>query len=166
MINQYRENIIQLVYEFYISCLKINDVKRIAVIGSIITNKEKPHDVDLLLTIPDELDLNRLAKISRVLQGKSGQIGGGADVFVANLNNEYLGRICIWKVCKFGVRMRCDADNCGKREYLHDDLSVVRLSKELIDSPPLILFPKIVRNVSIPLDVEEGLINKIISSAI
>ena len=166
MINQYRENIIQLVYEFFVSCLKINSVKRIAIIGSILTQKEKPNDVDLLLTIPDDLELNRLAKFCRVLQGKSGQIGGGADVFVVNLNNKYLGRICIWKVCKFGVRMRCDADNCGKREYLHDDLSVIKLSKELIDNPPLILFPKIIRNVSIPLDVEEGLINKIISSAI
>lgn len=166
MINQYRKNIIQLVYEFYISCIKINDVKRIALIGSIITNKEKPHDVDLLLTIPDDLDLNRLAKISRALQGKSSQIGGGADVFIANLSNEYLGRICIWKVCKFGVRMRCDADNCGKREYLHDDLNVIKLSKELIDNPPLILFPNIVRNVPIPLDVEEGLLNKILLSAV
>ncbi len=166
MIDQYRDNLIQLVYEFYISCLKINEVKRIALVGSILTQKEKPRDVDLLLTIPDDLDLTRLAKISRVLQGKSGQLGGGADVFVANLRNEYLGRICIWKVCKFGVRMRCDADNCGRREYLHDDLSVIKLPKELIDSPSLILFPKIVCNVIIPLDVEEGLINKIIPSAI
>lgn len=107
-----------------------------------------------------------MQKLAEFSQGKTAQIGGGADVFIANLNNEYLGRICIWKVCKYGARMRCDADNCGKRKYLHDDLSVIKLSEELVDSPPLILFPKIVYNVSIPLDVEKGLINKIISSAI
>ncbi|MEW6005297.1 MAG: hypothetical protein AB1695_08285 [Stygiobacter sp.] len=166
MINQYRKNIIQLIYEFYISCIKINDVKRIALIGSITTNKQKPHDVDLLLTIPDDLDLTHLAKISRRLQGRSAQIGGGADIFLANLNNEYIGRICSWKICKFGVRLRCDADNCGKREYLHDDLSVVKLSKELIDFPPLILSSNIVQNSSIPLDLEEGLIKKIVSKKI
>jgi len=161
MINQYRKNLIQLVYEFIISCKKIEAIQRIAIIGSLLSENEKPKDVDLLLTIPDDLELSGLARISRTLQGKSGSLGGGADVFLANLNNEYIGRICIWKDCRFGVRMRCDANNCGKRKYLHDDLNTITLKKELIDNPPLIIFPNIIRNVFIPLDVEEGLLKNI-----
>ena len=158
MTNQYRKNLIQLVYEFIISCRNIEDIKRVAIIGSILSENAKPKDVDLLLTIPDNLELTGLAKISRTLQGKSGSLGGGADVFLANLNNEYIGRICIWKDCHFGARMSCDANNCGKRKYLHDDLNTITLKRELIDNPPLIIFPKIIRNVLIPTDIEEGLL--------
>lgn len=161
MINQYRAYLIQLVHEFILSCRKIEAVQRIAIIGSLLSEKAKPKDVDLLLTIPDDLELTQLAKISRTLQGKSGSLGGGADVFLVNINNEYIGRICIWKDCRFGVRMSCDADNCGKRKYLHDDLNTITLKKELIDNPPLIIFPNLIRNVIIPLDVEEGLLKYI-----
>jgi len=105
--------------------------------------------------------LTRLAKISRRLQGKTGGIGGGADIFLANNQNEYIGRICIWKECRRGIRRACDALNCGKREYLHDDLQVVKLSKELIENPPLVIYPELIRNVKIPSDVEEILLNEI-----
>ena len=54
--------------------------------------------------------------------------------------------------------MSCDANNCGKRKYLHDDLNTITLKRELIDNPPLIIFPKIIRNVFIPTDIEEGLL--------
>ena len=161
MVNKYRENLIRFAFEFYISCLKINEIKRIALVGSILTQKEKPKDVDLLLTIPDDLDLTRLAMISRRLQGKAGGISGGADIFLTNEEMEYIGRICEWKDCRPGIRVRCDALNCGKREYLHDDLSTVKLKKELIENPPLVLFPSLILNVSVPIDVEEGLLKKI-----
>ncbi len=166
MISEYRQNLIELVLDFVLSCKEINGVERIAIIGSLISIKAKPKDVDLLITISDDLDLTHLAKISRRLQGKSGGLTGGADIFLANRHNEYLGRICIWKDCRPGVRMSCDANNCGTRKYLHDDLAVIKISKELVENPPLILHPNLVRNNTVPEDVEEGLIRKIYRDAI
>lgn len=130
-------------------------------IGSLVSDKEKPKDIDILLNISDDLDLTYLAKISRRLQGKSGGLTGGADVFLANLKNDYLGRICIWKDCRFGARMSCDARNCGKRKYLHDDLDTIKLSEEIIKSPPLVLYPKLIKNKIIPSDIEELLLQKL-----
>jgi len=166
MISEYRQNLIKLVLNFVISCKEIDGVDRISIIGSLISSKVKPKDVDLLITISDDLDLTHLAKISRRLQGKSGELTGGADIFLANKDNEYLGRICIWKDCRPGVRMSCDAENCGGRKYLHDDLGVIKISKEVIEGPSLILYPNLVRNAPVPEDVEEGLIKKIFGEAI
>jgi len=166
MVNEYRKNIIRLVLDFVLSCKKIEGVNRISIIGSLISDKEKPKDVDLLVNISDDLDLTHLAKISRTLQGKSGGLTGGADVFLANNSNVYLGRTCIWKDCRPGVRMSCDAYNCGKRKYLHDDISVIKISSEIIENPPLVLYPELIRNVSVPEDVEEGLILELFKNAI
>ncbi len=163
MINEYRQNIIKLVLDFILSCKEIEGVERISIIGSLISSKEKPKDVDLLVNISDDLDLTHLAKISRTLQGKSGGMTGGADVFLANSKNEYLGRICIWKDCKPRVRMSCDAQNCGKRKYLHDDLGVIKLSKDIIENPALILYPKLIYNFPIPQDIEEGIVKNLIA---
>ena len=166
MISEYRQNLIKFVLDFVLSCKEIEGVDRISIIGSLISSKVKPKDVDFLITISDDLDLTHLAKISRRLQGKSGGLTGGADIFLANRNNEYLGRICIWKDCRPGVRMSCDADNCGGRKYLHDDLSVIKITKEVVEKPSLILYPNLVRNMSVPEDVEEELIKKIYRDAI
>ncbi|MHB8871951.1 MAG: hypothetical protein ACYC5G_05860 [Candidatus Doudnabacteria bacterium] len=166
MISEYRQNLIKLVLDFVISCKEIDGVDRISIIGSLIYSKVKPKDVDLLITISDALDLTHLAKISRRLQGKSGELTGGADIFLANRNNEYLGRICIWKDCRPGVRMSCDAQNCGMRKYLHDDLGVIKIAKEVVEKPSLILYPNLVRNTLVPEDVEEELIKKIYQDAI
>jgi hypothetical protein len=54
--------------------------------------------------------------------------------------------------------MRCDALHCGKRHYLHDDLETIRLTSELVASPPIVLWPQIIARVPIPADVEQGLI--------
>lgn len=165
MISEYRQSLIELVLDFVLSCKKIEGVGRISIIGSLISSKVKPKDVDLLITISDDLDLTHLAKISRRLQGKSGGLTGGADIFLANKDNEYLGRICIWKDCRPGVRMSCDAENCGRRKYLHDDLGVIKISREVVERPPLILYPNLVRNTSVPEDVEERLIKKLFRDA-
>lgn len=164
--NKYRENLIELVLEFLLKCMHIVGVQRIAIIGSLISDKLKPHDVDLLVNISEDLDLTHLAKISRRLMGKSGGLSSGADVFLANVRNEYLGRICLWKDCRPGVRLSCDAQNCGKRKYLHDDLGTINLNKDIIENPSLIVFPNLIRNVSIPEDVENGIIDKISNKSI
>lgn len=162
MISEYRSNLLRLVLEFIQSTYKINGVLRIALIGSLMTNKKNPKDADLLITITDNLDLTQLAKRGRRLQGKASSISSGADIFLLNEKMDYIGRICHWKECRPGVRMSCDALNCGKREYLHDDLQVINLSKNLVVNPPLIIFPDLVKNADIPVDVEEEIIKKII----
>jgi hypothetical protein len=164
--NQYRENLIALVLEFLVECKNINGVHQIAIIGSLISDKENPHDVDLLVSISDKLDLTHLAKIGRRLIGKSGGLSSGADVFLANVQNEYLGRICLWRDCRPGVRLSCDAQNCGKRKYLHDDLGTIKLNKDIIENPALIIFPELIRNKQIPDDIENGIIKKIFNKAI
>jgi len=159
--NEYRKNLIDLTVDFLLSCRKLDGIYRIAMIGSLISDKERPKDVDLLITISDQLDLTRLAKISRRLQGKAGQLSSGADVFLTNTQNEYLGRTCIWKDCRFGARLSCDAQNCGKRKYLHDDLIDITLNKDIVENPSLVLCPKVIRNKAIPDDIENGIIKKI-----
>lgn len=165
MISEYRKQLVELVKDFFLSAKEVRGLNQISIIGSLLTNKIKPKDVDILCCIEDTLELKYLAKISRRLQGKAGSIGGGADIFLTNNNNEYIGRICIWKECRFGIRQSCDAQNCGKREYLHDDIQVIKLAKELIENPPLIIHPKVIRNIEIPEDVEEILLSEISQNA-
>ena len=161
MISDYRSKLLILVREFYQSAIKLKGIYRIALIGSLITDKEKPKDVDVLITISDDMNLIHLAKISRRLQGKAGGISSGADIFLTNQEPQYIGRVCEWKDCRPGIRVRCDALNCGRREYLHDDLQTITLSKEIILNPSVILFPKVKRNSIIPIDVEKELISSI-----
>jgi hypothetical protein len=82
----------------------------------------------------------------------------GADVFLCNPQHEYLGRICSWKRCAPGIRQACQAQHCGRREYLYDDLQNVRLDLSLIANPPLELWPEIVERTEIPDDVRDELV--------
>ena len=130
-------------------------VKSISLIGSITTTKPKPKDIDLLLIITDEADVANLALHGRRLQGWAQQQNMGADIFLADELGNYLGRTCHWKECRFGKRMSCDARNCGLRPHLHDDLDTVCLKKETVLDPPVTFWPKVVRRIQLPPDVEE-----------
>jgi hypothetical protein len=55
----------------------------------------------------------------------------------------------------------CLAQNCGRRQHLNDDLQVVTISKELINAPPVTLWPNIVRRVTVPPDVEALLLTEL-----
>jgi hypothetical protein len=48
----------------------------------------------------------------------------------------------------------CQAQHCGQRQHLNDDLHVVTLSPMLIATPPIDLWPRIVRRVPVPADTE------------
>ncbi len=144
--------------KFTLAASKLPGVIRIALIGSLTTNKKEPKDADLLVTVTDETDLEPLARIGRRLQGHAQNINRGGEVFLADPSGNYIGRICHWKVCEFGIRMRCDALHCGRREYLHDDLKAIKLSSSLIAAPPLELWPEVIIRVPIPQDVEQSLI--------
>jgi predicted nucleotidyltransferase len=123
--------------KFVLAASKLPGVTRIALIGSLTTDKKEPKDADLLVTVTDETDLEPLARIGRRLQGHAQNINWGGEVFLANPVGNYIGRICPWRECAPGIRLRCDALHCGRREYLHDDLKAIKLSSSLIAAPPL-----------------------------
>jgi hypothetical protein len=148
--------------EFVQHASQLAGIRDIALIGSLCTDKEYPKDADLLVSVADDMSLSPLAAHARRLQGRAQSIGHGADVFLASEGGEYLGRICPWKICRPGIRLSCDALDCGRREYLHNDLRTLRLSRELIAAPPLRLWPNVVIAGTVPSDIAELLIRKIV----
>ncbi len=144
--------------KFTIAATKLPGVTRIALIGSLTTAKKDPKDADVLVTVTDDADLEPLARIGRRLQGRAQNINQGGDVFLANPGGHYIGRICPWRECAPGIRMRCDALHCGRREYLHDDLRTITLKSSLIAAPPLVLWPEVTARIPLPYDIEQGLI--------
>lgn len=133
---------------------ELSGVQRLALIGSLTTNKPFPKDVDFLVTVADEMLLHNLAHAGRQLAGAAQQINGGADVFLASPVGEYLGRTCPWRQCSPGVRVRCGAAYLSGRPFLRDDLQSVKLTRELIESPPVELWPTVTAHAVVPLDVE------------
>jgi predicted nucleotidyltransferase len=155
-----RADLLRAVFEFVRDARGVPGVRRIALLGSLTTSKEIPKDVDLLVEVSDGMSLDKLARLKRQLLGKTLQTGDscGADVFLCNPKGEYLGRICSWKRCAPGIRQSCHAQNCGRREYLYDDLQNFLLKPAVIDAPPLELWPEIVARTEIPDDVREVLV--------
>jgi hypothetical protein len=133
-------------------------VTRIALIGSLTTEEPDPKDVDLLVTVTDDMDLAPLARLGRKLQGHAQSLARGGEVFLADPRDNYLGRTCPCKRCGPSIRISCDALHCGRRPYLHDDLETISLDKSLILAPPVELWPQIVTRVPVPQDVEQELL--------
>ncbi len=133
-------------------------VERVALIGSLTTGKAKPKDADLLVTISDKSNLAPLAKLGRRFLGHTQSFGSGGEIFLCDTRGKYLGRICPWKLCRPGIRLKCDALNCGRFPFLHDDLKTVSLEDGLIAAPPIELSPNIISRVTVPRDIEQLLI--------
>ncbi len=133
-------------------------VERIALLGSILTDKANPKDIDVLVTVGESCDLARLAMLARRMRGRAQSIGRGADLFLGAENGTYLGRACAWRDCRPGVRKACDAIHCGRRPFLHDDLQTVTLPTELVREPPLELFPHLLARCALPADVAVWLV--------
>ena len=121
----------------------------------------EPKDADVLVMVDDHAGLTSLATAGRRLKGRAQSRNKGADVFRADPSGNYIGRICHWRECRPGVRVACDARHCGRRPFLHDDLDDVTLDPLLIKAPPIELWPRIVRRVELPSDVEAQLIQPI-----
>lgn len=136
-------------------------VQRIALVGSLTTNKQTPKDADLLITVDNDADLTSLAAAGRTLKGRAQSHNKGADIFLADPAGHYIGRTCHWRECRPGVRVACDARHCGRRAFLHDDLGDVSLAPALIAAPPIELWPNIVCRVELPRDVEERLVSQL-----
>lgn len=134
---------------------RVAGVRRISLVGSIVTTKPNPKDIDVLVVVANEADLSPLATHARRLQGRAQSLNRGADVFLANEHGDYIGRTCRWKDCRPGVRQACDARHCGRRAHLHDDLDTVSLSRGVVASPPVTLWPVVERRGELPPDLEE-----------
>ena len=147
-----RRHLLRAVLAFVGAASSLPGVRRIALVGSLATDKAVPKDADVLVTIDAAIDLGPLAVIGRRLQGTGGSINLGADVFLADMAGRYIGRICQYRVCH--MRVRCHAQHCGERQHLNDDLHIVTLGPALIASPPIELWPRIVRRVAVPADTE------------
>lgn len=138
----------------------IPGVLRIALIGSLTTVKPIPKDADVLVTIDDTMhDLAHLARAGRRLKGFAQTINLGADIFLADKDGHYIGRVCHYRECH--PRAACLAQHCGRREHLNDDLHIVNLSSELIAAPPAELWPSVIRRHPMPQDVETLLLAKL-----
>ena len=136
----------------------LSGVVRIALLGSILTDKPSPKDIDLLVIVSESCDLAHLAVLARRMKGRAQSLGRGADVFLGAEDGTYLGRVCAWRDCRPGVRKSCDAIHCGQRPFLHDDLHTVTLPTELVREPPLELIPHVLARRALPADVTEWLI--------
>jgi hypothetical protein len=134
-------------------------ILRIALVGSLATDKPVPKDADMLVTIDPGIDLSSLARIGRRLKGTAQTINLGADIFLADETGRYIGRICHYRECY--PRVACRALHCGGRQHLNDDLQIVTLDPALIALPPIDLWPRIARRVAVPADTETVLLAKL-----
>ncbi len=155
-----RADLLRAVLAFVRDSHRLSGVRRIALLGSLVTSKSIPKDVDVLVEVDDGFPLDKLAHLSRKLLGTTLQTGDscGADVFLCDPGGEYLGRICSSKSCPPGIRRSCQAKHCGRRKYLCDDLQNVHLDSLLLAEPPLSLWPEIVARSEIADDVLEILV--------
>ena len=151
----HRPQLLEGLRRFVRSARELPGVKSIAVLGSIVTTKPNPKDIDVLVVVADDADLTPLATAARRLQGHAQSVNRGADVFLADERGTYIGRTCHWRDCRPGVRRSCDALHCGQRPHLHDDLDAIRLNSSLVLSPPVVLWPHIERRGQLPPDVDE-----------
>jgi predicted nucleotidyltransferase len=150
-----RVRLIHEAFRFARAVSAVAGVQRISLLGSVLTSRQDPKDVDLLVRIADDADLTQLAACARRLKGQTQAFNRGADVFLADQAGRYLGRTCHWKVCRPGVRVACDALHCGARPYLHDDLGTIELPATLVARPPLDLWPAVTSRCELPADVAQ-----------
>ena len=153
-----REFLLGEAFQFVRAVSRMSGALRVALVGSLLTEKLAPKDIDLLVTIEPQCDLLHIAAAGRRLKGRAQGWNKGADIFLANPDGQYVGRTCNWRECAPGIRLACKAQHCGRRHFLNDDLHIVKLSSELIASPALELWPAIVRRSTLPRDVEAILV--------
>jgi hypothetical protein len=158
-----RRHLLLAVDAFVRSARDCVGVTRIALVGSLTTTKPIPHDADVLVSIDDTIEFSRLARAGRSLKGAAQHINLGADIFLADQSENYIGRICHYRECH--PRAACRAQHCGRRDHLNDDLHILTLPPDLIAAPPLELWRSVIRRVTVPADVEAFLLADLESKA-
>jgi predicted nucleotidyltransferase len=148
-----RQFLISEAFRFIGRAKTMPGVRRIALIGSLTKNRADPKDVDILVTVDDSADLASLANAARKLKGAAQTRNKGADIFLANPDGLYIGRICHWRECGPGIRTSCDARRCGTRHFLHDDLDDIILDSALVKEPPVEVWPAMICRGTFPNDL-------------
>ena len=151
-----RRRLLLAVLAFVRAARSLPGVQRISLVGSLATDKPIPKDADVLVTIDAGMNISSLAPIGRRLKGAGQTINLGADNFLADTTDRYMGRICHYRECF--RRALCQARSCGLRQHLNDDLDVATLDAALIRSPPIDLWPRTGRRVAVPADTEALLV--------
>jgi predicted nucleotidyltransferase len=151
-----RGTLLQLVLEFALVARTLRGVNRIALVGSLATEKSHPKDADLLVSIAEDVDFDTLARIGRRFQGRAQGMNSTADIFLATAADQYIGRVCHYRECH--PRVLCRARHCGARPHLNDDLDILMLEPEVVAAPPVILHPTVSAMLAVPADVESLLL--------
>lgn len=151
-----RPRLLNAVLAFVRAARSTPGVLRIALLGSLATDKPVPKDADVLVTIDTAINLGPVARLGRRLQGTAQTINLGADIFLADAAGCYLGRICHYRECR--PRVACRALSCGLRQHLNDDLQIVTLSPAVVGAPPIDLWPRIVARCVVPADTHALLV--------
>ena len=73
-LSENREHLLYAAATFLQEVIQESGVLRIALIGSILTAKKNPKDIDFLLSVEDGLDLERLARAGRRLKGRAQEV--------------------------------------------------------------------------------------------
>lgn len=124
----------------------VHGVERIALVGSITTDKTKPKDIDFLLTVSVDIDMKAVAMEGRKLKGFLQGHASGADVFLCNANHQYIGRTCGYRECHW--RAACEGTDCRPGSWLNTDFHLVKLDPDLCKNPPVVIWP--VQRVAVP----------------
>ena len=114
-----RRHLLAATLPFVQAASRLPGVTRVALLGSLTTEKADPKDIDLLVTIADETDVSELDRLARQLQGRiSGTARGlyGVDVFLADSTGRYLGGLCKHRECP-SLR-QCAGRHCGLRPVI------------------------------------------------
>jgi len=139
---------------FFNRATKLESVTRIALIGSICTDKKNPKDIDILLTIAPAADIAPISKLKRQMSGRIQRGLLGADIFLAE-EGSYIGRPCRFREPHPRVGCAQDGLRCDfNRPFLCDTSCSFELKKEVITSPPIILYPRLLTAGKIPADVQ------------
>jgi hypothetical protein len=158
-----RDFLLRLLAKFAAAARNVPGVVRIAVIGSLTTEKLTPKDADALVTVRDNADFQKLALIGRKMKGAAQTRGRGADIFLANENGQYIGRTCSFKECH--PRVACRGSQCSQGAWICNDFDEVRLSPELIANPPVVLWPQLQVRQPVPMDLQKIVIKRFESAS-
>src|SRR3954453_23184394 len=79
-----RRRLLLAVLDFVRAARSLAGVQRIALLGSLATDKPVPKDADVLVTIDPAMELSLLGQLGRRLKGAGQTIGLGADIFLAD----------------------------------------------------------------------------------
>jgi len=145
-----RGYLLDALVEFIRAAAKVQGVARIAVIGSLTTDKPSPKDADVLVTIADRADLEALSRLGRKLKGAAQARNLGADIFLASTSGDYIGRTCSYRECH--PRVACFGSECGSGRWICRDLDNLRLPRHLVAEPPVEVWPQVVVRAVLPAD--------------